>query len=244
MNLHYMNIREKLTIVIPTYNEEKYIAGVINSIIKQNYIYGTRVIISDNNSMDNTRNIIYQLKELYKDIINIEVIDGGNVSKGRNNGAKKTNTEYILFMDGDVILSNPNHIYDTLKDMEDNNLHLLTSKVQSYGKDKRTKIIFKVFNVVNKIISKVTPFAVGTYFMTRTNLFYMYGMFDEEVKHSEDYLLSKQYPIDKFKISNHYIGQDDRRFKKMGYTFMIVLLIKGFINRNNMDYFKKDVGYW
>ena len=239
-----MNIREKLTIVIPTYNEEKYIAGVINSIIKQNHIYGTRVIISDNNSTDNTRNIIYQLKELYKDIINIEVIDGGNVSKGRNNGAKKTNTEYILFMDGDVILTNPNHIYDTLKDMEDNNLHLLTSKVKSYGNDIRTKMVFKVFNVVNKIISKVTPFAVGTYFMTRTNLFYMYGMFDEEVKHSEDYLLSKQYPIDKFKISNHYIGQDDRRFKKMGYTFMIILLIKGFINRNNIDYFKKDVGYW
>lgn len=244
MNLHYMNIREKLTIVIPTYNEEKYIAGVINSIIKQNYIYGTRVIISDNNSTDNTRNIIYQLKELYVNILNIEVIDGGNVSRGRNNGAKITNTEYILFMDGDVILTNPNHIYDTLKDMEDNNLHLLTSKVKSYGNDIRTKFIFKVFNVVNKIISKVTPFAVGTYFMTRTNLFYMYGMFDEEVKHSEDYLLSKQYPIDKFKISNHYIGQDDRRFKKMGYTFMIVLLIKGFINRNNIDYFKKDVGYW
>ena len=131
MNLHYMNIREKLTIVIPTYNEEKYIAGVINSIINQNYIYGTRVIISDNNSTDNTRNIIYQLKELYKDIINIEVIDGGNVSKGRNNGAKITNTEYILFMDGDVILSNPNHIYDTLKDMKDSRLNLLTSKVKS-----------------------------------------------------------------------------------------------------------------
>lgn len=239
-----MNIRDKLTIVIPTYNEERYIAGVIISIINQNHIYGTRVIISDNNSTDNTRNIIYQLKEQFKDIINIEVIDGGNVSRGRNNGAKKTNTEYVLFMDGDVTLSNPNHIYDTLKDMEDNNLNLLTSKVKSYGKDIRTKMIFKVFNMVNGLISKITPFAVGTYFMTRTNLFYMYGMFDETVNHSEDYLLSKQYPIDKFKISNHYIGQDDRRFKKMGYMFMVILLVKGFLNRNNIDYFKKDVGYW
>ena len=239
-----MNIRDKLTIVIPTYNEERYIAGVIISIINQNHIYGTRVIISDNNSTDNTRNIIYQLKEQFKDILNIEVIDGGNVSRGRNNGAKKTNTEYVLFMDGDVTLSNPNHIYDTLKDMEDNNLNLLTSKVKSYGKDIRTKMIFKVFNMVNGLISKITPFAVGTYFMTRTNLFYMYGMFDETVNHSEDYLLSKQYPIDKFKISNHYIGQDDRRFKKMGYMFMVILLVKGFLNRNNIDYFKKDVGYW
>ena len=47
-----------------------------------------------------------------------------------------------------------------------------------------------------------------------------------------------------FKIIDRHVGQDDRRFKKMGYMFMIVLLIKGFINRNNMDYFKKDVGYW
>ena len=239
-----MNIRKRLTIVIPTYNEEKYISNTIESIAKQNQIYGTRVIIADNNSTDNTRNIIAQVKKQYSNLINIEVIEGGNVSRGRNNGAKITKTEYILFMDGDVILTNPNHIYDTLKEMKDNRLNLLTSKVESYGKDIRTKITFKVFNIVNKIISKVTPFAVGTYFMTKTNLFHSYGMFDEEVKHSEDYLLSKQYNPKRFKISNHYIGQDDRRFKKMGYMFMIVLLIKGFINRNNIDYFKKDVGYW
>ena len=244
INLHYTHIRKRLTIVIPTYNEEKYIAGVINSIIKQNHIYGTRVIIADNNSTDNTRNIVSQLKKQYSNIINIELIDGGNVSKGRNNGAKITNTEYILFMDGDVILTNPNHIYRTLKEMKYEDLDLLTSKIKSYGKDIRTKIAFNVFNMVNGLLSKVTPFAVGTYFMTKTNLFLKYGMFDETVNHSEDYLLSKKYPVDKFKISNHYVGQDDRRFKKMGYMFMIVLLIKGFINRNNMDYFKKDVGYW
>ena len=239
-----MHIRKRLTIVIPTYNEEKYISNTIESIFKQNHIYGTRVIIADNNSTDNTRNIVYQLKKQYSNIINIELIDGGNVSKGRNNGAKITNTEYILFMDGDVILTNPNHIYRTLKEMKYEDLDLLTSKIKSYGKDIRTKIAFNVFNMVNGLLSKVTPFAVGTYFMTKTNLFLKYGMFDETVNHSEDYLLSKQYPVDKFKISNHYVGQDDRRFKKMGYMFMIVLLIKGFINRNNMDYFKKDVGYW
>jgi hypothetical protein len=128
--------------------------------------------------------------------------------------------------------------------MKYQNLDLLTSKVKSYGEDIRTKIAFNVFNAVNRIISKFTPFAVGTYFMTKTDKFLKYGMFDESVNHSEDYLLSKKYPVDKFKISNHYIGQDDRRFKKMGYMFMVTLLIKGFINKDNIDYFKKDVGYW
>lgn len=239
-----MNISEKLTIVIPTYNEEKYIAGVLNDIINQTYIDKTKVIVSDNHSTDNTRKIVNEFKEKYRDKINIEIIDGGTVSRGRNNGAKKTITEYVLFLDGDVRLNHPEHIYDTLKDMIDNDYSLLTSKVKSYGNDIRTKLVFKVFNVVNGLISKITPFAVGTYFMTRTNLFLMYGMFNEEVEHSEDYLLSKEYPIDKFKISNHYIGQDDRRFKKMGYWFMVTLLVRGFINRNNIDYFKKSVGYW
>jgi glycosyltransferase involved in cell wall biosynthesis len=100
-----MNIRKRLTIVIPTYNEEKYISNTIESIAKQNHIYGTRVIIADNNSTDNTRNIISQVKKQYSNLINIEVIEGGNVSRGRNNGAKIANTEYILFMDGDVILT-------------------------------------------------------------------------------------------------------------------------------------------
>jgi glycosyltransferase involved in cell wall biosynthesis len=239
-----MNINEKLTIVIPTYNEENYIAGVLNDIINQNHINKTKVIVSDNHSTDNTRTIVNQYKENHKDKINIILIDGGNVSRGRNNGAKITNTEYILFLDGDVKLSNPNHIYETLMEMETEDLDLLTSKVKSYGKDIRTRIAFNVFNVVNKVISKFTPFAVGTYFMTKTNLFIMYGMFNEEVEHSEDYLLSKEFHPDKFKISNHYIGQDDRRFKKMGYMFMVTLLIRSFINRDNIDYFKKNINYW
>jgi len=30
----------------------------------------------------------------------------------------------------------------------------------------------------------------------------------------------------------------------MGYLGMVKLLIKSFINRDNKDFFKKDVGYW
>jgi hypothetical protein len=64
------------------------------------------------------------------------------------------------------------------------------------------------------------------------------------LRHSEDYCLSKKYNPKKFTISEHYVGQDDRRFKKMGYFGMIKLLIKSFLNRNNPEYFKKDIGYW
>jgi len=98
--------------------------------------------------------------------------------------------------------------------------------------------------LVNNIISKKTPFAVGTFFLTTKSSFFYHGQFDETLQHSEDYCLSKKYKPSEFRIINHYIGQDDRRFKKMGYTGMIKLLIKSFRNRNNINFFRNDVGYW
>jgi glycosyltransferase involved in cell wall biosynthesis len=49
---------KKLTIVIPTYNESKYIARTLLEIAKQSGTHSVQIIIADANSTDNTRNII------------------------------------------------------------------------------------------------------------------------------------------------------------------------------------------
>ena len=72
--------------------------------------------------------------------------------------------------------------------------------------------------------------------LTRRDRFYEYGMFPAKFSTSEDYFLSRKYSTKKFKILNHYFGQDSRRFKKMGYFGMGLYLIKNFINRNNKKY--------
>ena len=239
-----MNIKDNLTIVIPCKNEENYISNTIMSIVKQRNIHGTRVIIADALSLDKTRSKIITLKHTYSDILKIELVNGGTVSYARNFGAHMVQTKYILFMDADTVLTEPDIIDESLTLMHDKHLDLVTCKIKSVGKDFRTKLSFFLFNIVNKIISKKTPFAVGTYFMTRKDVFKRLGEFDESLHHSEDYMLSKQYNPSKFKILNRYIGQDDRRFKKKGYFFMVKLLIKGFINRNNIDFFKKNINYW
>ena len=239
-----MNIKDKITIVIPSYNEEKYIEKTITSITKQNNIIGTRVIVSDNNSTDNTKSIVLHLKEKYKSIINIEIINGGTVSQGRNNGAIITTTKYILFLDSDVQLLNKNTIDHTLFDMYHKHLDLLTCKVKCKGFDIRAHLIFMAFNPINELISLKKPFAVGTYFLTKKDKFFEHGMFDESLHHSEDYVLSQKYDPKKFHISKYHITQDNRRFKKTGYFGMIKLVVNGFFNKNNIDYYKKDIGYW
>ena len=64
----FTNIKDKLTIVIPTYNEEKYIERTIMSIVQQNNVKGLRVIVSDGFSTDNIREIVNNLKELFKEM--------------------------------------------------------------------------------------------------------------------------------------------------------------------------------
>lgn len=239
-----MNIKDKLTIVIPCKNEEKYIEKTITSIVRQHGIKGTRVIIADGFSKDKTRPKIITLRETFKDIIKIELVDGGTVSHARNYGSKLVKTKYVLFLDADSELISDSNITDNIKLMEKEKLDLTTCKIKSVGKDIRTSIAFKLFNIINRIVSIKTPFAVGTYFLTRVDVFKKLGEFDVTLNHSEDYYLSKKYKPAKFRISKHFIGQDDRRFKKMGYTGMAKLLIKGYFNRNNKSFFKKDVGYW
>ncbi len=238
------NIKEKLTIVIPCYNEEKYLKKTVDSIYRQVLVEGVRIIIADNHSTDRTRGIINNLTNMYSDRLKIEMIDGGSVSVGRNTGSELVSTEYILFVDADVKIFDTRTIQDTLEEMHDNKLDLLTCKLKSTVPFIKTKLIFSSFNLINLLLSKVTPFAVGTYFMTRTDKFRELGKFDESLHHSEDYCLSKKYNPKKFKISEHYVGQDDRRFNKMGYFGMIKLIIRSFLNRNNPEYFKKDIGYW
>jgi glycosyltransferase involved in cell wall biosynthesis len=243
-NTQYINLKKKLTIVIPTYNEEKYIERTLMSIVQQNNVKGLRVIVSDAYSTDKTRDIVLNLKSVLSDVISIELINGGPVAVGRNNGAQLVKTKYVLFLDGDSPLLDRNNLSHNVYLMNHKRLHLLTCKLKSVGSDIRTSAIFSLFNLLNLIISSKTPFAVGGYFMTRLDKFIEYGMFDESLNNSEDYQLSRKYSPNKFLISKMKYGQDNRRFKKMGYFGMIKLMALNYLNKNNLEWFKTDVGYW
>jgi hypothetical protein len=63
--------------------------------------------------------------------------------------------------------------------------------------------------------------------------------------HTEDYLLSRKYDPTKFAIITSMTAtQDDRRFKKMGYLKFLWMLFTNYINRNNINHFRKDIKYW
>ena len=234
------SVADKITIVIPCKNEENYISHLLNSLRSQK-IGNTRIIIADC-STDNTRQVIKDNRSQ----LNVEIIEGGPVSTARNNAARLVTTPYILFIDADVIFFDEYTIRDAVFEIEHEELDLITCNIKCYEKDWRASLGFAILNRINHILKHFSPFAIGAFMLTRRDKFNEFGGFKERFSTSEDYFLSRMYDPKKFKIINHYFGQDARRFKKMGYFGMGWYLIKNFINRNNQKYWDKldNSKYW
>jgi len=236
-----MTLKDLVTIVIPCKNEENYIAYLLDGLREQRGIEGVKIYIADA-STDNTRDVI--IKNTGN--LNVTIVEGGPVSRAKNNGATFVETPYLLFIDSDVRFFDDCVIADTLEQMTRDNLDLIGLNIKCYDDDFRAKLAFKLFNVVNNILKHWMPFAVGAYMLTRTDKFRELGGFPELRPTSEDFFLSIMYDPKKFAIANHYFGQDSRRFKKMGYFGMTWYLIKNFINRNNKKYWDNidEAKYW
>ncbi|WP_312654559.1 glycosyltransferase [Proteiniclasticum sp.] len=97
-------MQKKLTLVICTYNGEKYLDEVIESIIFQKGFedHVEKLKIVDNASSDNTKNIICKYQSINP---RIEYIYEGNpgLSHARKHGAL-VDTEWIAYLDDDNIL--------------------------------------------------------------------------------------------------------------------------------------------
>ena len=235
-----MKLQDKITIVVPCKNEETYIHHLLDALRDQN-ISDTRIIIADC-STDLTRQVI-------KDNsweLNVEIIEGGPVSVAKNNGARLVTTPYILFIDADVRFFKHHVIRDAVHKIESMNLDLVGLNIKCYDRDIRARAGFVVFNTINHAMKYFSPFAVGAFMLTRRDRFEEFGGFPEKFSTSEDYFLSRQYSPKKFRIVKHHLGQDSRRFKRMGYMGMAKYLVKNFINRNNKQYWDSldNSKYW
>lgn len=227
-----------LTVVIPTFNEEKYIYSTLESLDRQVGIDNVDVIIADGGSTDKTVSIINSVKDNFK--YTIHIIDGGSASVGRNAGSKYIKKPFILFLDADTTIDNELTIFHAIEYLT-KSYKLVTCKIRSVD-NWLSRVAFKLFEFFHSKMKE--SFSTGVFFMTDRNSFEEFKGFDESLSHTEDYILSRKYKKESFYILNHYVTQDSRRFKKMGYINFLLMLVRNYINRNNIEHFKKNIGYW
>lgn len=89
----------KVSIIIPFYNAESYIYRSLESVIHQTYS-NIECIVIDDGSNDNTMEVIGKYKKIDNRIKCYKKENGG-VSSARNLGIKKSNGDYIIFLDSD-----------------------------------------------------------------------------------------------------------------------------------------------
>lgn len=118
-----------VSIIIPVYNCEAYIADCLDSILNQSY-KKIEVIIVDDGSTDSTKFIL----ENYKKISNIKLIfqENTGVSSARNLGIKLSSGKYICFVDGDDFIDE-NYIKRLVEEVDDSNLQLPIVGIQEFS---------------------------------------------------------------------------------------------------------------
>ena len=91
-----------LSIVVITYNHEKYIRKCLDSILMQDVDFSFEIIISDDLSTDQTAQIITEYQDKYPDIIkpNLRTINVG-ASKNQYDCFLMCTGKYIAILDGD-----------------------------------------------------------------------------------------------------------------------------------------------
>lgn len=92
-----------VTVIVPAYNVEKYIARCLNSIIQQTYP-NLEVLVIDDGSNDNTSSITKSMAEKDSRIIYIRQT-GQGVSAARNRGIHESHGDYIFWVDADDYIS-------------------------------------------------------------------------------------------------------------------------------------------
>lgn len=105
-------MNNKISIIIPVYNAEKYLEKTIDSIINQKYENYDVILINDG-SKDNSPTICDKYAANDKRI-KVYHIENQGVSHARNLGIEKAKNDYIIFVDSDDLLEN-NALYNINK---------------------------------------------------------------------------------------------------------------------------------
>jgi len=226
----------KISIVIPSLNEEEYLPKLLKSIQSQTFT-DYEVIVADAGSKDKTVEIAREM--------GARVVPGGMPGPGRNRGAEVATGEFLFFFDSDVILQ-PSFLKDALQEMEDRFLELATCEFLPESELRLDKVLFKLANLSVKINQFFTPRAAGFCIFISRRLFKRVGGFDENVKLAEDHdLVTRASQYRPLRMLNHVtLTVSIRRLKKEGRFSLIGkyvqvethLLLKGKVTEDIIEY--------
>lgn len=179
----------QVSVCVVTYNQEKYIAECLESLVTQQTTFKFEIIVGEDCSTDNTRKIVQQYVEQYPDLI-VPLFYEENVGAVENvkRVYKAARGKYIAHMDGDD-MALPNKLqrqFDTLEVNADCNICSHDMQCLDINNSKRNSWIYpaRKYNLLD--LYKKMPFFAHSSKMFRNKYSSLFW----------DRLLSKSYILD------------------------------------------------
>lgn len=229
-----------ISIIIPTLNEEKIIEKTLSQ-FKDLNVLDFELIVSDGESKDKTVEIA---KKYTKNILITK--EKHTIAFARNQGAKTAKGEYLVFLDADVFIKNPNDFFrQALLEFEkDKKLIALTVKLKVLPEFETfwDKFFHFIINFIHWFSCNIlnSGNASGEFQMIKKDVFFKIGGYNENLAVAEDAeLFLKLSKIGKVKtIWGLTVYHTGRRFHQEGW---LKVLYHWLLNFFSVLFFKKSV---
>ena len=175
-----------LSIIIPAYNEEKYLPLLLESIKKQSF-KDYEIIVADGSSEDNT----VKIAKRYGCRIVKEPVNGHTPSSGKNKGAKAAKGGLILILESDVVLPE-NFLSEFLDKFRSEKLDYSTCMVKSSSGILIHRLFFMIKNYSNLFACLFYPHVSGQCILIRKSLYNKIKGFDDSLYLGEEHDLAKR----------------------------------------------------
>lgn len=142
-------MKTEISIIIPCYNSESTLEEAVNSCYKNKLSKPFEIIIVDDGSKDNTKNIILRLSERYSEIRHVfhpQNLGGG---AARNTGIKESKGEYIFCLDSDNVLD-VNSFNNAIDFLIENQVDGVAFHERRFFRSKNINNFSSHFNPINK----------------------------------------------------------------------------------------------
>jgi glycosyltransferase involved in cell wall biosynthesis len=172
-------MKKIVSIIIPTYNEEKILESTLKAIRNQDY-KKYEIIVSDSRSKDRTRAIAKKYRA------RVIVDERKGVSAGRNLGARFAKGEILLFVDADTVLME-NSVSEIVKSFSKTKVVGVTCPIFPSKPNKKNLGMYLTYNrLVKGSIRTNRPHVGGMCMALRKKSFFDVGAFDESIAAFED----------------------------------------------------------
>jgi len=225
----------KISIIIPSLNEEKFLPFLIQDLRNQT-LQPFEILVVDAGSTDGTLTKVSR-----DDVVKIFNV-APNIGAQRTYGGNLAVGEYLFFLDSDVRLS-PDFLEKSVKEIQRRRLSIATFEYVPYllvqggvtGKSTLSiRLCYKFFDLLFFIFQKLLPSGAGSGIFVTKEIFKKTKGFKDNLKFDDIEFIRRSSKLAKFGQLRVSLKVSDRRFVRYGVlrTFLSYMVLSLFFMFN------------